>query len=60
MNGNMNRYTKILKLAIILEVIDSIFQKIVEIDIVDSQPIPCTSYIRAYKYNIHEGETRDF
>ena len=43
-------YRKILKLAITFEVIDSILQKIVEIDIVDSQPMPCLNYVRAYKY----------
>ena len=43
-------YRKILKLAIIFEVTDSIFQKIVKIDFVYSQPMLYLNYIRAYKY----------
>ena len=33
----------------ILEAIDSIFQKIVEIDIVNYQSMPCLNYVRTCK-----------
>ena len=42
-------YIKILELVMILEAIDSIFQKLLEIDIVNSQPMPCLNYIRTCK-----------
>ena len=46
---------KDLRIVMILEAIDSIFQKIVEIDIVKSKPMLCFNNIRTFKCTCTRG-----